>query len=58
MSSEEGSGAVGAADVGGRMKELVLSNDQSVSQSRRITRAFSWFTFNAIAIIKRDGRME
>ena len=33
MSSEEGSAAVGAADVGGRMKELVLSNDQSVSQS-------------------------
>ena len=48
MSSEEGSAAVGAADVGGRMKELVLSNDQSVSQSvftiteKAPTRAFFW----------------
>ena len=45
MSSEEGSAAVGAADVGGgRMKELVLSNDQSVSQS--------------VFTIKRDGQLK
>ena len=48
MSSEEGSAAVGAADVGGRMKELVLSNDQSVSQSVFTIRVERAFTFKTI----------